>query len=187
MSHDHFNLNDYRERMNHTIEALEKEFSGIRAGRAHPSILDSIRVNAYESMTPLSQMATVHTPEPRMLSIQVWDKGLVKNVEKAILESDLGLNPMSEGQVIRINMPSLSEERRKELIKIASKAAETGRVSIRNIRRDGMDYLKKLEKDGHFSEDDHHHKSHELQVLTDEYIKKIDTHFESKEKDILQV
>ncbi len=185
--HDHFKLADYKERMNHTIEALEREFGGIRAGRAHPSILDSIRVNAYESMTPLSQMATIHAPEPRMLSIQVWDKGLVKNVEKAILESDLGLNPMSEGQVIRINMPNLSEERRKELIKIASKAAETARVSIRNIRRDGMDYLKKLEKDGHFSEDDHHHKSHELQTLTDEYIKKIDTHFEAKEKDILQV
>jgi len=185
--HDDFNPSTYKEKMSHTLEALEKEFSGIRAGRAHPSILDSVRVNAYGSMTPLSQMATIHAPEPRLLSIQVWDKGLVKNVEKAILESDLGLNPMSEGQVIRIHMPSLSEERRKELIKIAAKAAETARVSIRNIRRDGMDVLKKLEKEGHFSEDDHRHKSHELQVLTDEHIKKIDEHFETKEKDILQI
>jgi len=174
-------------RMEKTIETLKNDFSGLRAGRAHVSLLDGIMVEAYGSMTPLSQVGTVSVPDARTLSISVWDRGLAKAVEKAIMESDLGLNPASDGQLIRIPIPPLSEERRKELIKVAGKYSEQNKVAIRNVRRDGMDEIKKLKKDNAISEDDEKRFENEIQKLTDEAIKKIDELLAQKEKDILQV
>ena len=138
---------DTLERMEKTIDALKNDFSGLRAGRAHASLLDGILVEAYGSMTPISQVGTVSVPDARTLSVSVWDKGLAKSVEKALRESELGLNPMSDGQLIRIPIPPLSEERRKELVKIAGKYAEQSKIAVRNIRRDAMDEVKKLKKD----------------------------------------
>ncbi|MBP1532480.1 MAG: ribosome recycling factor, partial [Alphaproteobacteria bacterium] len=143
---------DTTERMEKTLEALKTDFGGLRAGRAHASLLDGILVEAYGNMSPISQLGTVSVPDARTLSVSVWDKGLAKNVEKALRESDLGLNPMSDGQLIRIPIPPLSEERRKELVKIAGKYAEQSKVAIRNIRRDAMDEVKKMKKDSLISE-----------------------------------
>ena len=180
-------VNDLRHKMEKTIEVLVKEFAGLRAGRAHASLLDPVMVESYGALLPLSQLATVGSPDPRMLSVQVWDRSMVAPIEKAIRESNLGLNPQSDGQLIRVPMPQLSEERRAELAKIAKKYAETARIAIRNARRDGMDTAKVMEKDGEISEDDHKRLSDQVQKLTDEFIKKIDTMLATKEHDIMQV
>lgn len=179
--------NDTKNRMEKTIESLKADFGGLRAGRAHASLLDGIMVEAYGSMTPLSQVGTVSVPDARTLSISVWDRSLAKSVEKALRESDLGLNPASDGQLIRIPIPPLSEERRKELVKIAGKYTEQNKVAIRNIRRDALDEIKKLKKDNLISEDEEKRFENEIQKLTDDSIKRIDEAFSSKEKDILQV
>ncbi len=185
------NWNDLRKdlnrRMDSAVDVLKKEFSGLRSGRASTSLLDPVVVEAYGSAMPLSQCGTVGVPEPRMLTVQVWDKGLVKAVEKAIRDAGLGLNPAADGQMVRVPIPSLNEERRKELQKVAAKYAEQARVSVRNVRRDGMDALKKLAKDGHISEDETHKHEKEVQVYTDDTIRKIDELLVSKEKEIMQV
>lgn len=178
---------DTETRMEKTLETLKGDFGGLRAGRAHASLLDNIMVEAYGSPTPIAQVGTISVPDARTLSISVWDKGLAKSVEKALRESDLGLNPVSDGQLIRIPIPPLSEERRKELVKIAGKYAEQNKIAIRNIRRDALDEIKKLKKDNLISEDDEKRFNNEIQKLTDDSIKKIDDLLSQKEKDILQV
>lgn len=179
--------NDAKTRMEKSFESLKADFGGLRAGRAHASLLDGITVEAYGSPTPLSQVGTVSVPDARTLSVSVWDKGLAKAVEKAIRESDLGLNPVSDGQLIRIPIPPLSEERRKELVKVAGKYAEQGKVAVRNVRRDALDGIKKLKKDNAISEDEEKKYENEIQKLTDETIKKIEDELNRKEKDIMQV
>ena len=179
--------NDSKNRMEKTLETLRGDFGGLRAGRAHVSLLDGIMVEAYGSMTPLSQVGTISVPDPRTLSVSVWDRSLAKAVDQALRESDLGLNPASDGQLIRIPIPPLSEERRKELVKIAGKYAEQTKVAIRNIRRDALDDVKKLKKDNQISEDDEKRYENEIQKLTDDSIKKIEDMLETKEKDIMQV
>lgn len=175
------------ERMEKTLDTLKNDFGSLRAGRAHASLLDNIMVEAYGSPTPIAQVGTISVPDARTLSISVWDKGLAKSVEKSLRESDLGLNPVSDGQLIRIPIPPLSEERRKELVKIAGKYAEQNKIAIRNIRRDALDDVKKLKKDNLISEDDEKKYGNDIQKLTDESIKKIDEMLAQKEKDILQV
>ena len=155
---------DIKNRMDKTLESLKSDFSGLRAGRAHASLLDGIMVESYGSMVPLSQVGTISVPDARTLSISVWDKSTAKAVEKAIMESDLGLNPASDGQLIRIPIPPLSEERRKELVKVAGKYAEQNKVAIRNLRRDGIDGVKKLKKDNLISEDEEKRFENEIQM-----------------------
>ena len=179
--------NDAKTRMEKSLESLKADFGGLRAGRAHASLLDGILVEAYGSMTPLSQIGTISVPDARTLSVSVWDRGLAKSVEKALRESELGLNPASDGQLIRIPIPPLSEERRKELVKIAGKYAEQGKVAVRNVRRDALDGIKKLKKDNEISEDEEKRYENEIQKLTDETIKKMEEAFAVKEKDIMQV
>lgn len=178
---------DLKRRMDGAVDNLHKEFGGLRTGRASVSLLDPVMVDAYGSKMPLNQVGTVSVPESRMLSVQVWDAGLAKAAEKAIRDAGLGLNPQPEGTLIRIPIPDLNEERRQELSKVASKYAENARISVRNVRRDGMDALKKMEKDGEISEDDHKRMSDEVQKLTDEKIQKIDKMLSDKEQDIMQV
>ncbi len=180
-------VDDIERRMDGAIEALRKEFAGLRTGRASPSLLEPITVDAYGASMPLNQVGTIGVPEPRLLSVQVWDRSLVKHVEKAIRDSGLGLNPQTEGQVIRVPIPELNEERRRELTRVASKYAEQARVAVRNVRRDGMDTLKKMEKDGDISQDEHRQWADEIQTLTDAHIKKIDEAYTQKEKEIMQV
>jgi len=179
--------NDLRRRMDSALEALQREFAGLRTGRASAHLLDKVVVKAYGSDMPLNQVGNVNVPEPRLISVQVWDRGLVVAVEKAIREAGLGLNPVTDGQLVRIPIPELSQERRQELTKIAHKYAEQARVAIRNVRRDGMDALKKMEKDGKISQDDHRHRSDEIQKMTDGHIKKVDEALAQKEKEIMQV
>lgn len=176
-----------KNRMEKSVDTLKADFGGLRAGRAHASLLDGLMIEAYGSMTPISQVGTVSVPDARCLSVSVWDRGLAKAVEKAIMESDLGLNPVSDGQLIRIPIPPLSEERRKELVKVAGKYAEQSKVAVRNIRRDALDGIKKLKKDNEISEDEEKRYEGEIQKFTDEYIKKIDDTLAQKEKDIMQV
>ena len=178
---------DLQRRMHGAVEALRHDLGGLRTGRASTSLLDPVHVEVYGANMPLNQIATVSAPEPRMLSVQVWDKGLVKAVEKAIREANLGLNPMTEGQLIRIPMPPMTEERRKELSKVAKNYAEAARVSVRNVRRDGMDGLKNALKDGKQTEDENRKAQTQVQALTDEFIKKIDDQLAAKEKDIMAV
>lgn len=180
-------IDDLKRRMEGGISNLQTEFKGLRTGRAHISLLDSITVEAYGSQMPLSQVGTVSTPDARMLSVQVWDSGMVKAVEKAIRESGLGLNPSPDGQMVRVPLPELSEERRVELVKVAGKYSEQARVSIRNVRREGMESLKKQEKDGDISQDEMHNESDVVQKLTDGFIKNIDEMLAAKEKDIMTV
>ena len=177
--------NELRRRMEGAVKTLHSEFGGLRTGRANASLLDNIQVEAYGSMMPLNQVSTVSVPEPRMLSVQVWDKGLVKSVEKAINIAGLGVNAVADGQLVRVPIPDLSQERRQELSKIAGKYAEAAKVSVRNVRRDGNDALKKMEKDGEISKDDHKKREDGIQKLTDEFIKKIDDALAVKEKEIL--
>lgn len=178
---------DLKHRMDGAVEVLKKEFSGLRTGRAATSLLDPIMVEAYGQAMPLSQVGTVGVPEPRLLTVQVWDKGMVKAVEKAIRDSSLGLNPSPDGQTIRIPIPPLNEERRQELTKVAGKYAEAARIAVRNVRRDGNDTLKKMEKDGLISQDEHRQYQTEIQALTDETIKRLDEALDHKEKEIMQV
>ena len=178
---------DIRRRMEGAVDVLHKEFAGLRTGRASTSLLEPLTVEAYDSQMPISQVGTIGVPDPRMLTVQVWDKSLVRAVEKAILESGLGLNPSTEGQVIRLPIPALSEERRAELAKVAIKYAEESRIAVRNVRRHAMDDLKKAEKDSEISEDQRRDYAQEIQELTDEYVKKIDVSVENKEKEIMQV
>ena len=182
-----FDKADLKRRMDGAVDNLYKEFGGLRTGRASANLLEPVNVEAYGSKMPLNQVATVSVPESRMLSVQVWDAGLVKATEKAIRDAGLGLNPQPEGNTIRIPIPDLNDERRAELSKIAGKYTENARISVRNVRRDGMDALKKMEKDGEISEDDLKRMSDEVQKLTDERIQKIDTMLSDKEKDIMQV
>jgi ribosome recycling factor len=180
-------INELRRRMSGALDVLKKELAGLRTGRASVSLLEPVQVEAYGSHMPISQVGTVSVPEPRMLTVSVWDRALVKAVEKGIREANLGLNPMTEGQTIRVPIPPLTEERRKELIKIAHKYAEQARVSVRNVRRDGMEALKQQEKDHKITEDQHRKQGTQIQQLTDEFIKKIDESIAAKEKDVLNV
>jgi len=178
---------DTKRRMDGAIEALQKEFSGLRTGRASASILDPVVVDLYGSKMPLNQVGTISVPEARLLIVQVWDGSAVKSVEKAIRDAGLGLNPMPDGNNIRIPVPDLNEERRKELTKIAGKYAENGRIAVRNVRKDGMDNIKKMQKDSDISEDDSKRLSDEVQSLTDDATKIIDNMLNDKEKDIMTV
>ena len=178
---------DIHRRMEGALEVLSREFSGLRTGRASISLLEPITVDAYGQQMPMAQVGTIGVPEPRMLTVQVWDKGLVSNVEKAIRESDLGLNPASDGQLVRIPIPPLNEERRVEITKIAGKYAEETRVALRNVRRHGLDELKKAEKNGDISKDEQHDFDGEIQVITDQFVKKVDDALLKKEQEIMQV
>jgi ribosome recycling factor len=182
-----FNAQDIKRRMQGAIDSLKHDFGGLRTGRASSSLLDPVMVDAYGAKMPLAQCASVTVPEPRMLQINVWDKGLVVSVEKAIQVSNLGLNPQTEGQVIRLRMPDLTQDRRKELVKVAHSYSEKGRVAVRNVRRDAMDQLKALEKNKQLSEDEQKEKSTEVQKWTDDTIKEIDGALKNKEAEILQV
>lgn len=182
-----FDMTELQRRMDGALEALKREFGGLRTGRASVHLLDGIVVNAYGSTMPLNQVATVNVPEPRMITVQVWDRGLVSAVDKAIREGNLGLNPASDGQLVRVPIPELSEDRRKELTKVAHKYAEQARVAIRNVRRDGMDHLKKMEKDGDISEDEHRQQAELVQKATDAHVKKVDETLAQKEQEIMQV
>ena len=179
-------MDDLTRRMEGALTAFHNELKGLRTGRASPALLEHVVVEAYGSKTPINQVATVNAPESRMLSVQVWDKGLVSSVEKAITNAGLGLNPSSDGTLIRVPLPNLSEERRKELAKVAHQYAEKARVSVRNVRRDGMDSFKKMEKDKLISEDEVRMRSDEVQKLTDSFIKQIDDAVIVKEKDIIE-
>lgn len=179
--------NELKSKMDKTIEALKFEFTTIRAGKANPQMLDKIRVDYYGTPTPINQIGAISVPEPRTLMISPWDKSAMSEIEKAIRNSDLGLNPTSDGDVIRINVPALTEERRKELAKKAHKASEDFKVRIRNERRDANDKLKKIEKAGEITEDELKKATEEVQKITDKYIKEIDSLYAKKEKDIMEV
>ena len=179
--------NKLQQQMDKTIEALKFEFSTIRAGRANAQMLDKIRVDYYGTPTPINQIGSISVPEPRTLMISAWDKSAMKEIEKALRNSDLGLNPTNDGEVIRINVPALTEERRKELCKQAKKASEEFKVRIRNERRDANDKLKKLEKEGEITEDELKKAQDNVQKMTDKYIKEIEVLLETKEKDIMAV
>lgn len=182
-----FNIDEFSKRMDGALEALRKEFAGLRTGRASTGMLDPVQVEAYGNVMPLNQVGTVSVPEPRLLTVQVWDKGMVKAVEKAIRESGLGLNPQPDGQLIRVPIPELSQERRTELVKISGKYAEQARVAVRNVRRDAMDALKKAEKDGDITEDGHKGLSEKVQKLTDDHVRKIDEALAIKEKEVMHI
>ena len=180
-------LNDIEKRMQGAVASLKQDFSGLRTGRASASLLDPIMVEAYGSPMPLNQVANVSVPEPRTITVSVWDQGQVGAVEKAIRESDLGLNPNIDGSTLRINIPELNEERRQELTKVAAKYAEQARVAVRNVRRDGMETLKKMEKDGDIGQDEQHSQGQKVQDLTDKLIEEIDALLATKESEIMQV
>jgi len=182
-----FKMADLKKRMDGAVEVLRKEFAGLRTGRASASMLEPIHVQAYGSEMPINQVGTISVPEARMISVQVWDKGLVKAVEKAIRTSDLGLNPQVDGTLIRVPIPELSQERRTELTKVAAKYAEAARVAVRNVRRDGMEQLKRLEKDSELSQDEQHKLAAEVQELTDQEIKRINEMLAAKETEIMTV
>ena len=180
-------IDDLVRRMDGTVAVLRKEFAGLRTGRATPSLLDPVTVEAYGAQMPINQVATVNVPEPRMISVQVWDKSMTKAVEKAIRDAELGLNPMADGQLVRVPIPELNEERREELSRVGGKYAEQSRVAVRNVRHDGINKLKRMEKDGDLSEDDHRLWDDEVQSITDEHIEKIDSMLEVKQTEIMQV
>ena len=182
-----FDLADVKRRMQGAINAFKNDLASLRTGRASANLLDPIQVDAYGSLMPISQVATVNVPEPRLLSVQVWDRSMVAAVEKAIRESDLGLNPQTEGQVIRLRIPEMNEQRRKEMVKVAHKYAEEARVAVRHVRRDGLDLLKKLEKDSAISEDDGKRHADQVQKATDQFVAEIDSLLVAKEKEIMHV
>jgi len=184
---DGLDFKDIERRMQGAVSVLKTEFSGLRTGRASVNLLDPVNVEAYGSRMPINQVATVSVPEPRMLSVQVWDKQLAGAVDRAIRDANLGLNPIMEGTLLRIPIPELNAERRQEMVKLAHKYAEQARIAVRHVRKDGMDGLKKLEKDGHHSEDETRAESDKLQKLTDATIKEIDEVLASKEHEIMQV
>lgn len=187
MANAPIDVNDLKRRMQGAIGVLKTELGGLRTGRASASLLEPIQVDAYGSHMPLNQVASVNVPEPRMLSVQVWDRGMVSAVEKAIRDSNLGLNPQTEGQVIRVRIPELTQDRRQELVKVAHKYAEAARVSVRHVRRDGLDALKKAEKDGEMSSDDLDRLADQVQKATDQSIAEVDQVLSGKEKEILAV
>jgi ribosome recycling factor len=187
MSTGKFDINELKRRMQGATQALKHELGGLRTGRAAASMLEPVQVDAYGTHMPLNQLATVSVPEPRLISVQVWDKSMVKAVEKAIIDSNLGLSPATEGQVLRLRIPELNEERRKELVKVAHKYAEAARVAVRHVRRDGLDIVKKLEKSHEISEDDQGRLAADVQKATDGTIAEIDHMLAAKEKEILTV
>ena len=180
-------IDDVDRRMHGAVEALKREFAGLRTGRASTGLLDQIKVDAYGAAMPLNQVGTVGVPEPRLLTVQVWDKSMVGAVERAIRDSGLGLNPSSDGQLVRIPIPELSEDRRRELTKVAGRYAEQAKVAVRNVRRDGMDTLKRMEKDGELSQDEQKMFADDIQKSTDAHVKEIDELTAAKEKEIMQV
>ncbi|MDA9930132.1 ribosome recycling factor [Alphaproteobacteria bacterium] len=180
-------LDDIKRRMEGSLNSLQTEFMGLRAGRASTGMLEPIMVDAYGSKMPMNQVGNISVPEPRLLTVTVWDAGLTAAVEKAIRESDLGLNPMAEGTLIRVPIPDLSEERRKDMVKVAGKYAEAARVSVRNVRRDGIESARKLEKESAISEDERRGLEADIQKLTDDHVKMIDEAFANKENEITQV
>jgi len=180
-------LKDLSRRMHGALSVLKTELSGLRTGRASPNLLDPVMVSAYGTQMPINQVASINVPEPRMLSVQVWDKGLATAVDRAIRDANLGLNPIMEGQLLRIPIPELNAERRQEMVKVGHKYAEQARIAVRHVRKDGMDQLKKLEKDGHHSLDETRVQSEKLQELTDATIKEIDELLAAKEREIVQV
>jgi ribosome recycling factor len=184
---DSYSKDELNRRMNGAVSTLKTELAGLRTGRASPALLEPVKVEAYGNPMPISQLGTVSTPEPRLLTVQVWDKGLVKAVDKAIRDAGLGLNPQVDGQLLRIPIPELNEERRKELVKLAHKYAEQGRIAVRNVRRDGMEALKKAEKDHKIGQDEHRKIGEELQKLTDAHIHDVDQALHAKEQEIMQV
>ena len=187
MASPSFDINDLKRRMQGSVAALKHELGGLRTGRAAASMLEPVQVEAYGSHMPLNQVATVSVPEPRLLSVQVWDKSMVKAVEKAIVDSNLGLSPATEGQVLRLRIPELNEERRKDLVKVAHKYAEAAKVAVRHVRRDGLDVVKKLEKAHEISEDDEKRLGGDVQKATDAMITEIDQLLSAKEKEIMTV
>jgi ribosome recycling factor len=182
-----FDLGDLKRRMQGAINSLKHDLGGLRTGRASVSLIEPLHVDAYGSHMPINQVATISVPEPRLLSVQVWDRGMVHAVEKAIRDSDLGLNPQTEGQVIRLRIPEMTEQRRKELVKVAHKYAEEARIAVRHVRRDGLDLLKKLEKDHAISQDDEKRQADQVQKATDQAIADVDGALATKEKEIMQV
>ena len=180
-------LDDIKRRMEGSLNSLRTEFMGLRAGRASTAMLEPIMVEAYGSKIPMNQVGNISVPEPRLLTVTVWDAGLTSSVEKAIRESDLGLNPMAEGTLIRVPIPDLSEERRKDMAKVAGRYAEAARVAVRNVRRDGIEAARKLEKDGEISEDVRHNLEADVQKLTDDHVKQVDDALSNKETEITQV
>src|ERR1700692_1638766 len=182
-----FDINELKRRMQGATQSLKHELGGLRTGRAAASMLEPVQVDAYGTHMPLNQLATISVPEPRLLSVQVWDKSMVKAVEKAIVDSNLGLSPATEGQVLRLRIPELNEERRKELVKVAHKYAEAAKVAVRHVRRDGLDTVKKLEKNHEISEDDQERLANDVQKATDGMITEIDQLLAAKEKEILTV
>jgi len=182
-----YDINELKRRMQGALSVLKQELGALRTGRASAHLLDPIHVDAYGQSMPLNQLATVSVPQPRMISVQVWDRAMVHAVEKAIIAANLGLNPSTEGQVLHLRIPELNEERRKELVKIAQKYAETAKVAVRHVRRDGMEVLKKMEKDHKISQDDHKRMDTEVQKATDQAITDIDHAIAAKEKEIMTV
>ncbi|WP_416877737.1 ribosome recycling factor [Litorimonas sp.] len=182
-----FKVAEYRKRMDGALAALKSEFGGLRTGRANAGLLDGIHVNAYGSEVPLNQVGSVSVPEARMLMVSVWDKTMVAAVEKALRQSTLGLNPITDGQTLRIPMPPLTEERRRDLAKVAGTYSENAKIAVRNVRRDAMDTLKKMEKDSEISEDEHKAHSNDVQKATDAVIADIEKALEHKSKEIMQV
>jgi ribosome recycling factor len=187
MAQTTFDLSDVKRRMDGAVTSFKGDLASLRSGRASSNMLDPIMVEAYGARTPLSQLATVSVPEARLLSVQVWDRSMVAAVEKAIRESDLGLNPQTEGAVLRIRIPELNEQRRKEMVKVAHKYAEESKVAVRHVRRDAIDIVKKAEKDGDFTKDDVTRQSDLVQKATDQHIAEIDQALAAKEKEILSV
>ena len=187
MSGGEFDLKDIKRRMDGAVASLKTEFAGLRTGRASVQLLEPVTVEAYGQTTPVNQVATISTPDARMIAVQVWDKTLVGAVDKAIRNAGLGLNPVMDGQTLRIPVPMLNEERRAELAKLAGKYAEHARVAVRNVRRDGMDHLKRAEKDNDISEDEHKARAEDVQKATDETIAGIDALLKTKEEEIMQV
>jgi ribosome recycling factor len=180
-------MNELKRRMQGALQTLKHELGGLRTGRASATLLDPVQVEAYGSHMPLNQLATVSVPEPRMITVQVWDRSMVHAVEKAISASNLGLSPSTEGQLLRLRIPELNEERRKDLVKVAHKYAEAAKVAVRHVRRDGLDVLKKLEKDHKISEDEGKRSSEQIQKVTDDSIAEVDRMLAAKEKEILTV
>jgi ribosome recycling factor len=187
MAASSFDLAELKRRMDSALGVLKHELGGLRTGRASASLLEPIQVDAYGTHMPIVQVATVSVPEPRLLSVQVWDRGMVGAVEKAIRESNLGLNPQTEGQVIRLRIPEMTQDRRKELVKVAHKYAEASKVAVRHVRRDGLDLLKKVEKEGGVGQDEEKRLAEQVQKVTDEAIAEVDRILAAKEKEILQV
>jgi ribosome recycling factor len=187
MSVTTFDVSDIKRRMQGAINALKHDLGSLRTGRATPSLVEPIQVEAYGATMPLTQVATVSVPEPRLLSVQVWDRGMTAAVEKAIRQSDLGLNPQTEGQVIRLRIPEMNEQRRKEMVKVAHKYAEEARIAVRHVRRDGLDLLKKLEKDGTIGEDEEKRQAEQVQKATDSFVAEVEQVVAAKEKEIMQV